>query len=142
MSHYYYVLQEPRHYLHGDIAGGRMSLAEYVASGITTEVDNGQTRLLAGEELSQQPHGESATPFGRCDRGMLDLAKARLAHNFAVVGVSERFDEAVVLMQRALGWRAPFYLPLNITHQRPTIDDIPTASVEAIRGDVPLTVEI
>ena len=50
VSHYYYVLQNQGHYLHKEVAGKGLSLEQFADSALSTELDNGQTRVLAGLE--------------------------------------------------------------------------------------------
>jgi hypothetical protein len=50
VSHYYFVLRTPSHYLYEQVTSQRMTLDDYVRSGISGELSNGQTKLLAGDE--------------------------------------------------------------------------------------------
>jgi len=87
ISHYYYVLRDPEHYpyLYKKVKSQNMSLnislKDYVISGISTELDNGQTRLLSGMKN---------VDFGCCPREMLEIAKKNLREHFAVIGLMER----------------------------------------------------
>ena len=81
-----------------------MTFGEFVTRGVTLETDNWQTRCIAGDV---------DTAFGHCDRAMLERAKANIDRHFALVGLSEMFDESVVLLTRMYGWRGPCYVPLN-----------------------------
>lgn len=96
-----YIVQNPKHPLHDTVKA--MPLEEFVVCGVDgTEVENGQTRQL----------------FGRSDRvpdqQMLEAAKLHL-RDFAVVGLTERFDESLLLMRAAFGWSLPFYRVRNAT---------------------------
>ncbi len=75
-----------------------MDLGEFVASGVFREMDNGQVR-----QLTASGH----LPFGTCTPALLEQAIANLERHFCVVGLQERFDESVVLLRRALGWKIP-----------------------------------
>jgi hypothetical protein len=57
--------------------------------------DNLQTRMLSG----------SADPFGPVTEEMLENAKRNLTHGLVSFGLSERFDESLVLTRRRLGLR-------------------------------------
>jgi hypothetical protein len=132
VSHYYYVLKTPEHYLYH--LAREIGLAEYVGSGISGELDNGQVRQLADCE---------GVPFGQCDRDMLERAKANLARHFAVVGVAERFDESVVLMRRALGWESvPSYAKLNVNKSKPSVRSIPQGVIRLIEAHNQLDAEL
>jgi hypothetical protein len=96
VSLYTYVLRNPSHRLHGIVTAGDMSLLDYVESGVTCEVDNGQTRILAGD---------TSSPFGGLSEAVLDQAKANIEGHFAAVGLTERFDETLLMLKHQLGWK-------------------------------------
>ena len=103
LSQYSYVQRTPGH-RHHEIARG-MSLREYVESGLYLEMDNSQTRALAGD---------IDTPFGQCSDEMLRIAKANVEAHFSVVGLTERFDESLVLLGGTFGWRRLWYVRANV----------------------------
>jgi Galactose-3-O-sulfotransferase len=103
ISQHRYVLRTPGHRHHDQAQG--MSLEEYVESGLALEMDNSQTRAIAGD---------IGTPYGACTSEMLETAKRNLAAHFAWVGVTERFDESVVLLGRTLGWKDVRYVSANV----------------------------
>ena len=97
-----YIVENPKHPLHEPVSG--MSLEEFVTSEIDdVDVTNGQTRQLFGI-ADRVP-----------DQEMLDDAKRNLKVDFAFVGITERFDESVLLLRAALGWPLPFYRVQNAT---------------------------
>ncbi len=71
-----------------------MSLHEFATNPPFREVDNDQTRRIAGEE----------PPLGGCTPAMLERAKQNLRRRFRVVGITERFDETLMLLKHAFGW--------------------------------------
>ena len=76
--------------------------------------DNAQTRYLAGGAgvaVDEHPH--------RVTRDMLDLAKQRLLADIWWFGLTERFDESVLLLADGLGWRPPRYAKARVTDARP-----------------------
>ena len=44
---------------------------------------------------------------------MLEVAKRHIEESFCFAGVTERFDESVLMLGRALGWQNSFYLRRN-----------------------------
>jgi hypothetical protein len=102
-SQYHHVRRLSGHHLYEE-AKAYPDLASYVRSGLSLEMDNSQVRAYAGD---------TTTPFGGCTREMLDRAKAHL-ESFAVVGLTERFDESLVLMQRAFDWTRIRYVSVNV----------------------------
>lgn len=126
VSHYYFVLKTPGHHLHDAVKSKKMSLEEYVFSGITVETDNDQVRLLSGHS--------NEIGFGQCTRAMLEEAKRNIRDFFPVVGLTERFDETLLLMMTELGWTSyPVYHRRNVTRKRPLIENIPTKTINEIK---------
>ena len=81
-----------------------------------TLVDNDQTRRLAGREPE----------FGQCDADLLAAAQDNLSRHFRLAGVTERFDEALVLLKMALSWEhVPAYVPKLVNHSRPRAASVP-----------------
>ena len=115
ISHYYYASRHPEHYLHRQIVDAGLTLRDYVTGNLSDELSNGQVRILS----------ERARELSTCDRGCLEEAKRNLVEHFPVVGVSERFDESVLLFQRAWGWRLPLYARANVgdSSGRRSVDD-------------------
>ncbi len=122
VSEYYYILRIPDHYLHEQVTSCNMSLEDFVTSDITTELDNGQLRLLAG--------CEKEVPFGQIGKEHLEMAKQNIEKHFDVVGLTKRFDETLLLYKHFLGWkRYPYYHRRNVTAARPSSD---TATPESL----------
>jgi hypothetical protein len=121
---YVTILREPvsrviSHHAHAQATGrlpADLGLEACIQSRIRAgvrNVDNLQLRALAGED------GEiAAAPFGGCTREMLDLAKERIDRDLLLTGLTERFDEAVVLLRRRLDWTSCYYCVSNATPHR------------------------
>jgi hypothetical protein len=104
-----------------------MNLLEFVESRYTTYADNVQTRYLCDE-----PDAIATVPVGGCTPQMLDQAIENLTHRFGVFGLTDRFDEMVLLLGRALGWEKLYYGAANVTRRRPRREAIPEREREAI----------
>jgi hypothetical protein len=125
LSHYYFARSYPAHRLYKEITEKRMTLRDYVASGITGELANGQTALLAGQKQD--------APSG--DLSLLECAQANIMSHFAAAGVIEDFDRTIILFKLALGWRKPLvYESANVTAGRPDANAIDEETLEAIRS--------
>lgn len=124
ISTYYYILRRPDHYLHGELNGG-VSLLDYVTSDRYLENDNLQTRLLAGEQVYHNPYGS----LGQAE---YDLAREHL-DDFAMVGLTERFDESVLLMRELLGFRKTAFRSRNVTRTRPRREEVSEEVLAAVR---------
>ncbi len=101
VSVYKFILRTPRHVLYDRVTRERVSLEDYVESGMDEgQTGNSQTRQLSGRQ------------FGVVDRAALEEAKHNLA-GFLVVGLTEHFEETFALLRRSLGLRIPFYVTRN-----------------------------
>jgi Galactose-3-O-sulfotransferase len=107
---------------HHRVIKGDLSLEEFVRDLRFLEVDNGQTRRLSGLEAR----------FGNCSATMLSAAARNLDQHFSVVGVQERFDESLLMIQRTLGWGSVQYLPGLVDSARASEPPLPDATRNAI----------
>ena len=113
LSQYRFVLRTAGHRHHDLVTSQHMSIEEYVRSGISLEMDNSQTRAIAGD---------LSTPYGECTNEMLATAKRNIEEDFAVVGLTERFDETLILLQKTFGWSKIHYVRANVApHSSPLV---------------------
>jgi hypothetical protein len=117
VSLYGHILRTERHILHDEVVSRGLSLGGFVRSGISVEADNSQTRALAGD---------TSTPFGGCTEAMLERAKTNVERHVAVAGLTERFDESLLLLGRTFGWTRLYYVAMNTAPRRiePTAEEI------------------
>lgn len=115
ISHYHHMLDDPTHYLHRWTMREKLTLEQYIENPFgSLELDNGQTRMLANYRLGQAP------PTSGKNRPMLESAVENLERCFCCVGLTERFDETMVLLADSLGWAGvPPYLPARVGRNRP-----------------------
>jgi hypothetical protein len=133
VSHYHWVLHTPSARLHDEVVARRMSLRSYVQeSSGAAFFNNGQTRLLGAPSIVSEAPATHAT---------LDAAKRNL-ERFAVAGLTERFDESLLLMRRELGWRSHRYRPLNVSRSRPRAANLSEEDRVAIVGRNRLDVDL
>ncbi len=127
ISHYYHILRTPHHTHHPTLVSQngetRMSLHEFVLAGVSRIVDNGQVRALCGRE---------DVPYGGCTADMLAQAQANIEDYFTLVGFTERFDETLVLLKRAFGWKVDAYLRRNVGKNRPATDSVPPETLRLL----------
>lgn len=132
ISTYYFARRWPQHYLYEILNSQNLSLEDFLQSKITTELDNDQVRHISGVRGHTYPP-DRRVDFGEVSRDILNLAISNLENYFAVVGLTERFDESIILMKNTLGWKhIPFYLRKNVTKERPQIKDIPRNTLKII----------
>ena len=133
VSHYYHAQQNPTHKHYQLVAKQGMSLYEYVTSNLSRDLDNCQTRLVSG-----QLH----LPIGECTEATLELAKTNIEQHFAVVGLTERFDESLVLFHKLFGWKLPHYGVKNQKYKKFSKDHIPVETIKAIEQRNALDMEL
>jgi hypothetical protein len=135
ISYYYFMLERPEHYLHNSLHENRMGLEAFVASGWSTMAENAQTRMLSG--VYHGPPG-----FGELDETVLEAAKRNLREQFVTVGLTERFDESLLLLRRYLGWNKIYYQRQNVTRKRPSRRQISPQTLAVIRAHNQLDLEL
>jgi hypothetical protein len=122
VSLYYHIRRDRQTPLHEIVSSG-ISIEDFVLHLSCREADNDQTRRISGLEPE----------FGACSIAMLDKAKDNLRRYFSVVGVTECFDETVILIKRTLDWADdPYYLPGLVNKERPAIASLPQKSIDII----------
>lgn len=94
VSHYYFVKATPGHYLHDRVMRERMTLGEYAASGISSELRNDMVCRF----LKVTPDEAEADP-----EGAVDAAWGVLQERYGVVGVLERLAPAMEAIRAAAG---------------------------------------
>jgi hypothetical protein len=139
ISLYYFILCIPDHYLSNIVRERQMSLKEFITSRISAEVENGQTRLLSGKvELSKNP----LLSFEPSSPEWLEAAKKNLKEPFTAFGITERFDESLILFKRKLGWRFPLYVKHNVNNNRPLKETISPDVIRLIEKNNELDIEL
>jgi hypothetical protein len=100
---------------------------------MSMEMDNGQTRAIAGD---------TSTPFGQCTEDMLRTAQRNIEASFSAAGLTERFDETLILLREALGWSHLCYVAANVSPRRLTLEDLPQDTVRLIEEHMSLDREL
>jgi hypothetical protein len=73
------------------------------------QFNNHQTRLLSGMNA----------PLGQCPRAMLDKAVENIEQVFVFVGITELFEESLLLAEAVLGWPLRPYETRNVSARIP-----------------------
>ena len=118
LSHFFAIRAEGRAYGLPPL-GPNATLDEALERGYVH--DNLQTRMLSG--LTE--------PFDEVDDDMLERAKHNLSEELAFFGLTERFDESLVLAKQRLGLRTILYRSSRVNTGRPRGNDIPADLREA-----------
>lgn len=108
ISLYEYSRTNPTAYYHK--YAKNKTLEEFALQTPLMELDNGQVRFLAGDE---NDFFINRTPYGQCTDELLELAKNHIEQNFSFVGLTEYFDQSVLLLSQVMSWNSCFYLRRN-----------------------------
>ena len=110
ISLYYYSKNNPTAYYHQHAIN--KTLAEFVLAAPLMELDNGQVRFLAGDK---KDFFINRTPIGKCDDHLLEKAKANIEKYFSFIGITEYFDQSILLLQHIMEWKNCYYLRRNVS---------------------------
>lgn len=125
LSHYYYHLTEPKDPNH--MLAKSMSLEQWINS--SKNAHNRQVQFIAGL-VYEEPTRET-----------LEIAKHHL-ERFGFVGLTERFDDTVVLLKYYLGWTKLKYFVRKQTREKPGKDKIEQRVLDLIRSHNSLDMEL
>ena len=117
--------EEPDPALHREVSENGLTLREFAATFPLAELGNDQVRRIAGAS-------------GPCTDETLALARRRLRDNFGFVGLTEHFDESLLLIKHRFEWTEPLqYYRANVTvewHPEPEPIDAETIDVIVARN--------
>lgn len=127
-SVYFYILTRPNHRLYDAVKS--MSFQDFVKSEAAHSLFHTYNNQI------QHISGLNESEVSSRSKEALEIANANIEKHFAFVGISELFDESLLLFTRALGWNEPpFYKSRNITNHKsrhvPVSDDT-RALIESI----------
>jgi len=126
ISQYFYVRRNVQNPHHAQVISANMSLGEFVSSGISPGMNDGHVRWLTDQIRT--------VPFGRTTAAALDEARANISEHFALVGMTERFDETILLLRNLLGWKhEPTYERENVARTKHKDVAISTADIDTVR---------
>jgi len=126
LSSYYFVLRRPLNPLHRKLKREGLGVEDCIR--LFPHRNNTQCRFIAGVK-------DTAI----ADDRLLDLAKENLTKSFSVVGISERFDESLILISKTFGWTISVYESHKVAKARPVIEP---RLVDVIRDHNRLDVEL
>lgn len=128
ISYYYSVKRTPGHRLYDAIHQENLDVNAFIRSRSRNirELNNLQTRMLSG----------LGAGWGKdqVDESDLDLAITHLRQDFHAIGLTERFDESILLMQARLGWGLPLYESQNVTAYHQARDTVHPETIEMIKA--------
>ena len=130
VSEYYFALREKNHGAHNEVVSQNMTLEDYVKKGVWLAW-NGQTRCLRGVAGGLPSFGH-AGPVSLSTED-LEMAEKNLRKHF-IVGITDRFDESLMLVKRAFGWktRDVLYVSHKVDQKRPFRETISFETIKLI----------
>jgi hypothetical protein len=109
ISDYNFAVSNPEHNLYREVNEKGMSLLQYVEMRAQSGLANLYTRLLSG-----CVNWENLALSGALSQNTLEGAKENV-RKCAAVGITERFDESILLFKKKLGWSSCHYVRENVT---------------------------
>jgi hypothetical protein len=117
-----FIAEREYHYLNPLLQAANGSLAEFVRSGCTVETHNEMVRYFC--ERSQISEDEAVT------EAHLEAAIQNIEAHFPSVGLTEAYDESLVVFSKLYGVPAPYYVKRNQSRVSPAKP--PAEAIEAI----------
>src|SRR5437870_2284555 len=109
LSSYFFILRRPLHPLHRKLKKEKLGVKGLIA--LTPNSQNLQCRFIAGIGKT-----------GVCDRSVLENAKEHLSRSFRVVGISERFEESLLLIATKFQWSLCYYEDRKVARNRSVVE--------------------
>lgn len=106
----------------------RVSFEEFCLDVGLPELDNGQTRFIAGDRTDLFIN---QTPVGECDDQLLATAKKNMENHFSLVGLTEQFNLSMLLLAKLMGWSSCQYLRLNSNSHKTAVPEEIKAQIAA-----------
>jgi hypothetical protein len=118
LSSYYYMRSYKLQPLYWKFKFENWSLEDFVER---SPRHNLQCKILAGIDYTKP-----------CTAETCQAAKENLLRHFSVIGLSERFEEALALMKLRFGWKLRRYSSFNVSRRRPGKADVSPSTLDLI----------
>ena len=137
ISEYFYILGKTDHPLFDQVSAKNISIADFVKNFLPPNL---QTRKISGLTFAKNSGIPQDLEINADN--MLKIAKENLDKYFAIVGLTEKFDETLILLKRELRWDWPFYTRQNVTRKKVARENMPASTIEIIKEHNQLDVEL
>ena len=125
ISDYYSILTNSAHRRHEEYTRKKVTLEQYLR---TRVFPRGILNLLLypNVELFRHiPSIEKLRGYESCSMNeIMEQSKRKLREDFFQAGITDRFEDFVLLLARKLGWRLPYYHIKNQNRSRPRTDTL------------------
>src|SRR5690606_14774752 len=95
-----------------------MSLYDFVTQVESIDLNNCQVRWISGIDDREE--------------FMLEKALENIDKHFSFVGITEKYNECLILLQKKYNWSTPYYMVKNKTKNRPDVESIDEKTIKAI----------
>ena len=127
ISDYYYMLTNSAHPRHEEYTGKKMTLEQHLRA----RIDSPRVilNLLFYPQMEflhrHMPDVKKLRGFESCSMNqIIEQSKRKLREDFFQAGITDRFEDFVLLLARKLGWRLPYYHIKNQSRSRPRTDTL------------------
>lgn len=122
ISNYYWIRRNPNHLLYDLINSKKIGLLEFIESDLNPSLNNGYVKFLTTKDKKKKVTDK-----------LFNEALSLLKQEFIVVGITERFNESIILLSKLMNWQKRiFYTKQNATANRPQITDIDNSAIQSI----------
>ena len=135
LSTYYYVLSQKNNPQNLSTSNNQMTIYDFVQSGINPFLINGQTQLISGKT------GDIDNPIIESEE-LFSLAKENIENDFLFLGITEMFDETILILKNMLGWHMPYYSIANRTKKKPNYDAVNPTIISFIKEHNQLDIKL
>lgn len=135
LSTYYYVLSQKNNPQNLSTANNQMTIYDFVQSGVNPFLINGQTQLISGKT------GDIDNPIIESEE-LFSLAKENIENDFLFLGITEMFDETILILKNMLGWHMPYYSIANRTKKKPNYDAVNPTIISFIKEHNQLDIKL
>ena len=135
LSTYYYVLSQKNNPQNLSTSNNQMTIYDFVQSGVNPFLINGQTQLISGKT------GDIDNPIIESEE-LFSLAKENIANDFLFLGITEMFDETILILKNMLGWHMPYYSIANRTKKKPNYDAVNPTIISFIKEHNQLDIKL
>ena len=135
LSTYYYVLSQKNNPQNLSTSNNQMTIYDYVQSGVNPFLINGQTQLISGKT------GDIKNPIIESEE-LFSLAKENIENDFLFLGITEMFDETILILKNMLGWHMPYYSIANRTKKKPNYDAVNPTIISFIKEHNQLDIKL
>ena len=134
ISNYYHILSRPNNPHHQALTEQTNNIKEFVEQDINKKTENCYVRFFSNN---------IDTPHNSCTKQMLEKAKKNIEQYFPIVGITEMYDESLIMMKNHYQWEQPYYAKKNKARIKYNIKtDIDEDSINTIKQYNQLDIEL